>query len=346
MAGQLRVGIVGYGLAGRIFHGQLIKAEPGTRVAAVVTRNPQRHAQATADQPGVAVHPGLDEMLDAGALDLVVIAAPNDQHVPGALACIAAGVPVVVDKPLAADAAQARVVVDQAARAGVPLSVFQNRRWDSDVLTLRRLLADGELGEVVRFESRFERWRPTLTPGKRSEQVGPGGGILLDLGSHLVDQAMHLFGPVRDVHGEVAARRGGADDDMFCSLEHESGLRSHLSATALAGAPGPRMRVLGTRGAYVVEPLDGQEAMLREGRGPEDPAYGVEPQERCGRLHRGDEVRPIRSERGRWDLFYAGVASALTDGTSMPVDPWDVVRALDVLDRVRTAALPAAGGSS
>jgi scyllo-inositol 2-dehydrogenase (NADP+) len=346
LVGRLRVGIVGYGLAGRIFHGQLIRAEPGMRVAAVVTRNPQRQSQAAAGHPGVVVHPSLDEMLDAGALDLVVIASPNDQHAPGALACVEAGVPVVVDKPLGLDAAQARGVVEQAAEVGIPLSVFQNRRWDSDVLTLRRLLAEGEIGAVLRFESRFERWRPTLTAGKRSEQTGPGGGILLDLGSHLVDQAMHLFGPVVDVHGEVAARRGGADDDVFCSLEHESGVRSHLSATALAGAPGPRMRVLGTRGAYVVEPLDGQEVMLRAGRGPEDPAYGVEPVERWGRLHRGDEIQQIRSERGRWDLFYAAMVSALTDGTPMPVDPWDAVRALEVLDRVRAAAPQASGGPS
>lgn len=341
MAGQLRVGIVGYGLAGRIFHGPLIRGEPGMRVAAVVTRNPQRQAQAAADHPGVVVHPSLQEMLDAAALDLVVLASPNDQHAPGALACVEAGVPVVVDKPLAVDAAQARDVVERAARAGVPLSVFQNRRWDSDVLTLQRLIADGELGDVLRFESRFERWRPTLTPGKRSEQARPGGGILLDLGSHLVDQAMHLFGPVRDVHGEVAARRGGADDDVFGSLEHESGVRSHLSATAVAGAPGPRLRVLGMRGAYVVEPLDGQEAMLRTGRGTADPAYGLVPPERWGRLHRGEEVQPVRSERGRWDLFYAGVTSALTDGTSMPVDPWDAVRALEVLDRIRAASAAA-----
>src|SRR5262245_30058326 len=310
------------------------------RVAAVVTRNPQRRTQATADHPDMAVHPTLDDMLAAGALDLVVIASPNDQHAPGALACVEAGVPVVVDKPLAVDAAQARDVVERAAQAGVALSVFQNRRWDSDLLTLQRPIADGEIGAVLRFESRFERWRPTLTPGKRSEQPGPGAGILLDLGSHLVDQAMHLFGPVLDVHGEVAARRGGAHDDVFCSLEHESGVRSHLSATALAGAPGPRLRVLGTHGAYVVEPLDGQEEMLRAGRGPEDASYGVEPQERWGRLHRGDEVRPVRSERGRWDLFYAEVASALTDGTPMPVDPWDAVRTHDVLDRIRSDAAP------
>jgi scyllo-inositol 2-dehydrogenase (NADP+) len=343
LAGQLQVGIVGYGLAGRIFHGQLIDAEPGMRVAAVVTRSPQRQGQAAADHPGVAVHPSLDEMLAVRGLDLVVIASPNDQHAPGALACVEAGVPMVVDKPLGIDARQARGVVERAEQAGVPLSVFQNRRWDSDVLTLQRLVADGEIGDVLRFESRFERWRPALTAGKRSEETGPGGGILLDLGSHLVDQAMHLFGPVLDVHGEVAARRGGAEDDVFCSLEHESGVRSHLSATVLAGAPGPRMRVLGMRGAYVVEPLDGQEAMLRAGHGPEDPRYGVEPQERWGRLHRGDEVEPVRSERGRWDLFYAGVVSALNTGTVMPVDPWDAVRTLEVLDRVRATASPRSG---
>ena len=338
MEDQLRVGIVGYGLAGRVFHGQLIKAEPGLRVAAVMTRNPQRRAQAATDHPGVAVHDTLDEMLGAGGLDLVVVASPTDAHADGALASVAAGVPVVVDKPLAIDAEQARGVVEQAEQAGVPLTVFQNRRWDSDVLTLRRLLDEGDIGEVLRFESRFERWRPALTPGKRSEEAVPGGGILLDLGPHLVDQAMQLFGPVLDLHGEVAARRGGADDDVFCSLQHESGVHSHLSMTALAGAPGPRIRVLGMRGAYVVERLDGQEDMLRAGRGPDDPMYGVEPPERWGRLHRGDEVRPIPSERGRWDLFYAAVSSALTTGTPMPVDPWDAVRTLEVLGRVRAAA--------
>ena len=338
MEDQLRVGIVGYGLAGRVFHGQLIKAEPGMLVAAVVTRDHQRRAQAVAEHPGVAVHDSLDEMLDAGGLHLVVVASPSDAHAYGAREAIAAGVPVVVDKPLAIDAEQARGVVEQAAGAGVPLTVFQNRRWDSDVLTLRRLLDDGEIGAVLRFESRFERWRPAVTPGKRSEEAGPGGGILLDLGSHLVDQATQLFGPVLDLHGEVAAHRGGADDDVFCSLRHESGVRSHLSVTALAGAPGPRMRVLGMRGAYVVWPLDGQEDMLRAGRGPADPMYGVEPQERWGRLHRGDDVQAIPSERGRWDLFYAGVFSALTSGTPMPVDPWDAVRTLEVLDRVRAAA--------
>src|SRR5262245_18636265 len=335
---QLRVGIVGYGLAGRVFHSQLIKAEPGMRVAAVVTRDNQRRAQAVAEHAGVALHDSLDEMLDVGGLDLVVVASPSDAHAYGAREAIAAGVPVVVDKPLAVDAGQARGLVEEAAQAGVPLTVFQNRRWDSDVLTLRRLLDDGEIGEVLRFESRFERWRPVMTRGKRSEEVGPGGGILLDLGSHLVDQATQLFGPVQDLHGEVAAHRGGADDDVFCSLRHESGVRSHLSVTALAGAPGPRMRVLGKRGAYVVWPLDGQEDMLRAGRGPGDPTYGVEPQERWGRLHRGDDIRAIPSERGRWDLFYSGVYSALTTGTPMPVDPWDAVRTLEVLDRVRAVA--------
>jgi scyllo-inositol 2-dehydrogenase (NADP+) len=340
---QLQVGIVGYGLAGRVFHGGLIKAEPGMRVAAVVTRDPQRRAEATAEHPEVVVHESLDEMLDSGGLDLVVVASPNDTHASAALACVEARVPVVVDKPLAIHAQQARGVVEHATQAHVPLTVFQNRRWDSDVLTLRRLLNEGDIGDVVRFESRFERWRPTLTPGKRSEEAAPGGGILLDLGSHLVDQAMQLFGPVLDVHGEVASRRGSADDDVFCSLLHQSGVRSHLSVTVLAGAPGPRMRVLGTGGAYVVETLDGQEAMLRAGRGPEDPMYGVEPEERWGRLHWGDEVRPVASERGRWDLFYAGVVSALTTGKPMPVDPRDAVHTLDVLDRIRAAGVPRAG---
>ena len=164
------------------------------------------------------------------------------------------------------------------------MTVFQNRRYDSDQRTLRRLLDSGELGDVLRYESRFERWRPTLTAGKWRETTpaSEGGGSLLDLGSHVVDQAITLFGPVSHVYGEVDARRGGADDDAFLALQHVSGVRSHLWVSSVAAAPGPRLRVLGTEAAYVIDDLDGQEEALRAGRMPTDQGWGEEPAEPVG----------------------------------------------------------------
>jgi predicted dehydrogenase len=281
----------------------------------------------------------VDEVWERGAeLDLAVIATPNSSHVPLGLAALEAGLGVVVDKPFALNAAEGSRLVDAAAERGLMLTAFQNRRWDGDFLTLRRLLDANELGRVHRFESRFERWRPQLGGGWR-ERVPPeeGGGLLLDLGSHLVDQAVQLFGPVRGLHAEVDARREGAvaDDDVFLALEHESGVHSHLWASVLAAAPGPRFRVLGDRAAYVKHGLDVQEEHLRAGRSPTDPDWGEEPRERWGRLVVGEEQREVQTEPGSYGSFYAGVARSLRDGAPPPVDPRDAVRVLGLLDDAR-----------
>ncbi|HEX4580008.1 MAG TPA: Gfo/Idh/MocA family oxidoreductase, partial [Candidatus Dormibacteraeota bacterium] len=187
------------------------------------------------------------------------------------------------------------------------------------------------------YESRFERWRPDADPSAWRERLPArdGGGVLLDLGVHLVDQALSLFGPVVAVAGEVEARRGGADDDVFIALQHHSGTRSHLWASAVTAAPGPRLRVLGSRGAYVVEPLDGQEAALRDGADPGKPDFGAEPRERWGRLVRGEESEPVPSRPGRWRDFYPAVVRALRAGEPPPVRGIDALAALEVLDAVR-----------
>ncbi len=326
----MRVGIIGYGLGGRVFHGRLLAAVPHVRVTDVVTRDPARRAAAVADHPGVTCHDSIDGLL-AARPDLAVVASPDAYHAEGALACISAGVPVVVDKPLAPTAAEARRVVRAAESAGVPLTVFHNRRWDADQLTLRRLLAAGDLGDVLRYESRFERWRPALTPGKWRD-TDPTGGLLTDLGSHLVDQAVTLFGPPTAVYAEVDARRGGAIDDVFLALTHPGGVYAHLWFGALAGAPGPRLRVLGTGGALVIEGLDGQEEALRAGR----PAGAVA--EPPARLQRGDDVEAVAVDSGRWPDFYPAVLAALRGGGPMPVEPWDAVRVLEILDAARGVA--------
>jgi len=340
---QLRGAIIGYGLAGSSFHAPLIEATPGLAVTTVVTGNPGRREQATRDHPAVRVVPAPEELWGiADEHDFVVIAAPNDAHVPLAERALDAGLAVVVDKPLAPSAAEAAAVVERARESGKVLTVFHNRRWDSDYLTLRKLRAEGELGEVLRYESRFERWRPEPRADAWRETAGPGegGGVLLDLGSHLVDQALQLFGPVSHVHAEIDNRRASpGDDDAFLALRHRSGSYSHLWMSAVAAAPGPRLRVLGSRAAYVVADVDGQEDALRAGRRPDDAdPWGVEPESRWGRLVKGEDSEPVPSEPGAWPAFYTEFERALREGGPPPVDPADAVAVLEVIDAARRSA--------
>ena len=273
--------------------------------------------------------------------DLVVIATANDAHAELATAAINLGLPVVVDKPLAPRSDDAKALIELAEATGVPLTVFHNRRWDSDFLTAKRLLAEGRLGEVHRLESRFERWRPEAPAGAWRFAVdrAGGGGVLLDLGTHLVDQALELFGPVAEVQGEARRVRGGpADDDVFIALRHASGQASHIWASEVAPEAGPRLRLVGSGGAFVVDQLDGQEAALRAGRRPGGgEPWGVEERARWGRVVRGEDTEAIEPERGRWPSFYEGVAAALCGGGEMPVSPRDALAVLRILERVEDA---------
>jgi len=339
---ELRVALLGYGLAGAVFHAPLIASVPGLRLAVVVTSNPERAARATREHPGVVVLDAAERVWErASELDLVVVATPNRTHAPLALAALEAGLPVVVDKPMAVDADEGQRLVDRARARGLLLTVFQNRRWDGDLLTVRRLLGEGALGRVWRFESRFERWRPAPKPGWR-ESGGPedAGGMLNDLGSHLVDQALHLFGPATLVYGELDRRRPGmrVDDDAFVALAHASGVRSHLWMSAVAARLGPRLRVLGDRAAYVKHSLDGQEEALRAGGRPDRPGWGEEPPDRWGLLGTEEQTRPVRTEPGAYQRFYEGLVAALHRQAPPPVEPADAVAALRVLDAARRSA--------
>lgn len=342
MTAPIRVALLGYGLAGAVFHAPLIAAVEGLEVAAIVTRDDERRTRARRDHPNAALLGSPEEVWErAGDLDLVVVAATNRAHVPLARASIEAGLAVVVDKPLAASADEGRALVRDAHERDVMLTVFQNRRWDGDFLTVLGLLEEGALGDVARFESRFERWRPDLSGGWReSGDPQDAGGLLNDLGSHLVDQALVLFGPVAQVYAELDSRRVGAqtDDDSFVALRHESGVRSHLWVSAVAAQLGPRFRVLGRRAAYVKYGLDVQEELLQAGRRPDDPLWGREPEDRWGLLGAGDELRRIPTVPGAYQRFYEGVALALREGAPPPVDPDGVVAGLKVLDAARESA--------
>jgi predicted dehydrogenase len=245
------------------------------------------------------------------------------------------GIPVVCDKPFAMDAGAARRTVERAERAGVLLTAYQNRRWDSDLRTVRRLLAAGELGEVRRFESAFERWAADPVP------PAAGGGLLRDFGSHLVDQALYLFGPVRQVYAETHQVQSEMEDDFQLVLAHRGGVRSRLSGAWRQSAPAPRIRVTGSEGTFVTSaPMDGQEEALIGGRTPagEGASWGSEPETAWGTLFRGEERRALPSERGRWDLFYEQFARAVRGEAPVPVDPWDAVATATVLDAARRSA--------
>ncbi|CAM3629164.1 Gfo/Idh/MocA family oxidoreductase [Kibdelosporangium persicum] len=322
---SLRVGLIGYGTAGAVFHAPLITATPGLTLQSVVTSREVPDGVRRLDRP--------DQLWEDH--DLIVIASPNRTHVPLATEALHAGLPVVVDKPFAPTVAEARALTELASAKDLPLTVFQNRRWDGDFLTVKDLVRSGRLGKVHRFESHFDRWRPTPKQGWR-ERPGreEAGGVLFDLGAHLIDQALQLFGPVRSMYAEVTRQRPGVrvDDDFFLALTHESGVHSHLASSTLAAQPAPRFRVLGAESAYTKYGLDVQEAALKAGQGPGSPEWGEEPEEAWGLLGVAGETTPVPTKTGSYQYFYAAMVSTLRDGSPVPVAPESAIAALEIIE--------------
>jgi predicted dehydrogenase len=304
-------------------------------IAAVSTTDPQRAEQVRREVPGARVVSDLDALLGFAGLDLIVLATPSALHAGQARQCIDAGVAAVVDKPLATDATRAFGVVDAARAAGVALTVFQNRRFDAEHVAARETVRSGRLGEVFRHEFRWERWRPT--PKDRWRENAPaaeGGGILLDLHSHMIDAAVDLFGPVDTVYAEIAARTTPAEDDAFLACRHTSGVTSHLGATSLSAAPGPRVRILGRRGAFLLNQFEDDGADIYPDLAHADPGQ-------CGWVYTGVQRTPVkRPVAGQVD-FYRQVKDALgaqDPAAAMPVDPSDAVHTLAVIDAARVSA--------
>jgi scyllo-inositol 2-dehydrogenase (NADP+) len=346
-AKTLRVAIIGYGLAGSVFHAPLISSVEGMEVAAIVTSNPRRQEHIQRDYPGAAVLSTADELWrHPTRYDLVVVASPNRTHVPLAMAAMNAGLPVVIDKPLAASVADAEKLIETSNSTGQLLTVFQNRRWDNDFLTVRQLIAADLLGPITRFESRFERYRATLRAHAWREFSAPeeAGGLLFDLGSHLIDQAIQLFGqPVR-VYAELEKRRPGAlvDDDSFVALRFANGVDAHFWMSVVARIQGPRIRLSGLRGTYEKWGLDPQEYALSTGMRPGDAAWGLEPQERWGRML--TDISGIRLDTtietlpGAYEQYYELLRDALITGGRPPVDTASVLHTLKVIEAAQQSA--------
>jgi predicted dehydrogenase len=331
----MRIGLVGYGKGGRYFHAPLIASLAEATFVGVVTRSPERRQELSQDHPGATAFDSLADMVAAG-VDAVAISTPMASRPELIMQAIELGVAVVSDKPFAADAAQAQTLVDAAERKGVMLSVYQNRRWDSDFLTVRKLIDTGALGAVTRFESRVERYSP------KSVGKAAGGGMLRDLGSHLVDQALVLFGPVVRVYAELSFSAPDQlfDHGFFVSLTHANGVVSHLWGSCLQNMSGPRFRVSGSRGAYSVEGLDCQEAAALAGQTPKSAGsqWGVEDPECWGWFEQGQHRERVPSERGCWPEFYRQLQVALAGDGPGPVNPHDAVASAKVLDAARSSA--------
>jgi scyllo-inositol 2-dehydrogenase (NADP+) len=343
-AKPVRAVVIGYGLAGSVFHAPLIASTPGMVVAAIVTSNPERQERARRDYPSAAILMDVDEIWrHPTRYDLAVVATPNRTHVPLGIAAMNAGLPVVIDKPMAATVADAERLIETSNSTGKLLTVFQNRRWDNDFLTVRHMLEADLLGPITRFESRYERYRPEPRPHAWREFAAPeeAGGLLYDLGSHVIDQAVQLFGsPVR-VYAEVEKRRPGVqvDDDTFVVLQFADGVRAHLWMSVTARIQGPRFRVSGLRGTYEKYGLDPQEHELASGMRPGDANWGKEPREHWGRL--STDVSGLHIDTlietlpGAYEQFYTQLRDALISGGTVPVDPSGVLTTLRIIEAAK-----------
>ncbi len=336
----IRTGIIGFGLSGRVFHAPFIATNPAFRLDVISTSNPERAAQAGSQHPGATIVSSPDELLArAEDLDLVILASPAHTHLEQGLAALDAGAGIVIDKPFVPTVIEAKKLIAKAEESGKMLTVFQNRRWDGDFLTIKRLLAEGRLGTVHRFESTFERWAgANRDRWQDTTTIRQGAGISYDLGSHLVDQALHLFGPAIVEQAELQVVRAGSvsDDDSFISLLHSSGVRSHLTMSRAAAQSGPRFRVLGSESAYTVYGLDGQEPMLKLAQWPGSAGYGVTPEAEWGLLGidgSADGLVSVPTEAGDYPGFYAGVAASIRDGAPAPVAAKDALEVVRIIER-------------
>ena len=331
---MIRVGLVGYGLAGQAFHAPMICAVPGLELACIL----ERHGDlAQRKYPGVRVVRTLDELLADTEMRLCVVATPTPTHFELAEHCLLAGRDVVVDKPFTTTSVKAMQLVELAEARGRLLTVYQNRRFDGDFLTVQRLLSSGVLGRLVSYESHYDRYRPEQKPGTWREVAEPGSGTLYDLGSHLIDQAMVLFGIPRAISAQVFAQRDGAvADDAFDVRFEYPGLVALMRSSMLACKPGPRYLLHGTKATFIKYGMDPQEEYLRRGELPAAPDWGEDPETRWGTLYFPDgdttKTEKIKTETGDYRRFYSNVRDAIIEGAPLAVPARDGVRTIRAIE--------------
>jgi len=336
----MKAGILGYGLAGRYFHGPTLLAA-GFHVTAVCARSLERKAAAQQDFPMAAIVNSIDELV-AEDLDLIVVASPNEFHSEHALASIRAGINTVVDKPMGRNYYETLSLYDAAEQSGVLLTVFFNRLWDSDSLTIKKIIQQGEIGNIFRLESRFERFRPEINPlaWRESTSFEAGGGLLLDLQSHLVSTALDWFGSAELVFSSVRSVRGASDDDVLLVLKHDNGVDSYLSASAISGNPGPKIRLNGEKASLVITELDKQEEILRKGfRAQAGQWIDSDEITSSARIFKGSDSFSYRGEAGFYPAFYNEVRLAIEHGGQLPVSRELSLSVAIIIDQARQISI-------
>jgi predicted dehydrogenase len=327
-----RVGIAGYGLAGRYFHAPLLVGA-GFEIASILTTNEQRILDAKTDFPNVQICNSLEELLKS-KIDLLVVASANQSHAEQAIAGLKAGIPVVVDKPMGRTLKETEEIIAVSKQTGVGVSTYFNRKWDSDSLTIKKIISEGVLGQIFRLESRFEVFRPELKGGWREKKdVEQGGGNLLDLQPHLISTALDWFGPAQLISASVRVIRGGSDDDIVLTLKHQSGVDSYLSASAIMGSAGPRIRLVGDKATLVIKDLDPQESLLRSGVKPKDGKWQKSTKS-AAYIHTGDQVVEYQGVDGNYTQYYLEVKNALAGG-KWPVSTEEALAVAKIIDQAR-----------
>ena len=331
---MIRVGLVGFGMAGRVFHAPLISSVDGLELAAVVERNSN---QASARYRGITTYRALEEMLANDSLSLIVVATPSGSHFEIARQVLAAGKNAVVDKPLATDSDQIAELIALSKPHGPLLMPFQNRRWDGDFLTIQQILRDGTLGRLVHLESRMDRWSPGATRRPWKEDPEQGGGVLLDLGTHLVDQALMLFGKPLAVSADVLRERDrqGANDAFSMRLRYED-FSVTLGANALSSPPGARFHLRGTKGNFLKKGVDPQEAALNKITRITAANWGSEPSSDWGILHVDVDgaivTQPLATQAGDYRRYYMAVRDALLGKSALPTTATEAWRTARILE--------------
>lgn len=337
---MLKVGLIGFGLAGQAFHAPVIRTTPGLELSCIL----ERHGSLAQEKyPGIRVARTLDDMLNDRGIQLCVVATPNTTHFELARRCMEAGRNVVVEKPLAVTSQGADELTRVAERTGRVLSVYQNRRWDGDFLTVKKLLASDRLGRIVQYESNWDRFRPKARVHIWRESGEPGSGVLYDLGSHLIDQAMALFGQPDAITADERIMREGAQAiDAFDVRMHYAGLDVTLRTSLLACAPRPRFCIFGTQGSFLQLKFDPQEGRLRRGETPDQPDWGDEPESEWGTVYiaDGDSVRTekVKTEKGDYRKFYSNVRDAILTGSPLAVTAQDGLRTLHAIELARASS--------
>jgi predicted dehydrogenase len=329
----IKTALLGYGLSGRYLQGPFYAAHPGFELVRVVT---SRAEEVAADFPGLSPTANVEEVFADKTVDLVSIATPNATHYAFARAALEAGKHVLVDKPACATAAELRELRDLAARKQRHLFVFQNRRWDSDFLTVQKVLRSGELGRLVGFEARYDRWKPTPNAKAWKETPGPGAGMIYDLGAHLIDQAIACFGIPEHVTGRNWTQRpfSTIPDAFDLHLEYD-GFGADLSCSLLVREPTPRYRLHGDKGAFVKFGIDVQEDQLKEGLRPEHPYFGREPEAQDGILHTATGRASYPTLTGRWLGLFENMYEVISGRAEPAVPLGDVVAQLEIIEGVR-----------